>query len=475
VLLATLGGGLGLLLALWGVDLLRAAEPAGLPRADTVNIDLPVLWFTCALSVLTGIVFGLAPAWQSARTSLAEVLKENTSAAVGGVARRLRGALVVIEIALALVLLVGAGLLGKSLVRLLDARPGFDPEGVMTFALSLPSQTYGERERVNRFYTELLTRVGSLPGVTAASMSNTLPGLGAWQNDIAVEGHAPIKPGEEINVDWSIVSERYFDVMRVPVLRGRTFTPEEVQAGRPVVLVDENLARRFWPNGDALGKHIKYDSATPHEIIGVTGNVQEFGSEVPGRIRIYTPLCRSNLRVARLSLRAQGADASALAAAVAREVGALDKDLPLREVATLEEVFGRAAAPRKFNVVLLGLFAALALMLAAVGIYGLMSYTVAQRTQEIGVRMALGAQSRDVLRLVLGDGLRLALAGVAAGLLSAYALTRVLVSLLYGVRPTDPLTYAGGALLLTTVALIACYVPARRATKVDPLVALRHE
>ncbi|HEX8072782.1 MAG TPA: ABC transporter permease [Pyrinomonadaceae bacterium] len=474
LLLAALGGALGLLLALWGVDLLRAAEPAGIPRAATINLDQRVLWFTLALSLLTGVVFGLAPAWTSARANLADVLKATTSA--GGAGGRLRGLLVGTEIALALVLLVGAGLLGKSLVRLLEAKPGFEPEGVLTVALALPRQGYEEKEQVNRFHTELLARVAALPGVGAATVSNTLPGFGAWQSDIAVEGHAPVKPGEEINVDWSIVSERYFDVMRVPVLRGRTFTPEEVREGRPVVLVDENLARRFWPGGDALGKHIKYDSRTPHEIIGVVGNVRDFASEVPGRIRIYTPLCRANVRAVKLSLRpAAGASTQGLTAAVAREVHALDPDLPLREVASLAELYGREAGPRKFNAALLGLFAALALALAGVGIYGVTSYTVAQRTHELGVRVALGAQTGDVLRLVLGQGLRLALAGVGLGLLGAYALTRVLASLLYGVRPTDPLTYAGGALLLLAVALAACLVPARRATKVEPMIALRQE
>ncbi|MFL6207318.1 MAG: ABC transporter permease [Pyrinomonadaceae bacterium] len=475
VLLSLLGGAAGLLLALWGVDLLRAAEPAGLPRADTIGIDRLVLWFNCALALATGIVFGLAPAWQSAKTNLAEVLKEGTSTAVGGVGRRLRGALVVTEIALALVLLVGAGLLTKSLARLLEAKPGFNPDNVLTMSYALPRQRYTEKARINQFHAALLARVAQLPGVEAACVSNSLPGFNAWQSDIAVEGHAPLKPGEEINVDWSIVSERYFDVMRIPILRGRTFTPAEVQGGLPVVLVDETLARRFWPNGDALGKHIKYDSATPHEIIGVVGNVRDFARETPGRIRIYTPLGRQNLRAGTLSIRTGGADVPGLVAAVTREVNALDSDLPLTDVATLNQLFSAEAAPRKLNVALLGLFAALALLLATVGVYGLMSYAVVQRTQEIGVRMALGAQGRDVLRLVIRQGMTLALAGIALGLLCAYALTRVLASFLFDVRPTDPATYTLVALLLTGVTLAACYIPARRATKVDPMVALRYE
>jgi putative ABC transport system permease protein len=475
VLLSTLGGALGLLLALWGVDLLRAAEPAAIPRVESIGIDRAVLWFTCALSLATGIVFGLAPAWDSAKTNLSDALKESTTTAVGGAGRRLRAALVVTEIALALVLLVGAGLLTRSLARLLTTTPGYNPDKVLTMSLMLPKPRYEGKEQIVRFQQELLRRVAQLPGVEAAALSNSLPGLNSWQNDIAVEGHAPIKPGEEINVDWSIASEHYFDVMRIPILRGRTFTPEEVCAGRPVVLVDENLARRFWPAGDAVGKHIKYDSPTPHEIIGVVGNVKDFGREAEGRIRIYTPLGRADLRNFSLSLRMRNSDPQALAAAVGREAHALDQDLPLTDVETMTQIIGHEAAPRTFNAILLGLFAALALLLAAVGIYGLMSYSVVQRTQEIGVRMALGAQGRDVLRLIVRQGMRLALAGIAIGLVCAFGLTRVLTSLLFGVRPTDPMTYTSVALLLTFVTLAACYIPARRATKVDPMVALRYE
>ncbi len=475
VLLSILGGALGLLLALWGVDLLRAAEPAGIPRVATIGIDRLVLGFTCALSLLTGIVFGLAPAWTSAKTNLAEALKESAHAAIGGPGRRLRAALVVTEIALALVLLVGAGLLTRSLARLLTTNPGFNPDNVLTLSLSLPKPRYADKEQISRFQQELLQRVAQLPGAQAACLSNSLPGLDSWQNDIAVEGHAPLNPGEEINVDWSITSERYFDVMRIPLLRGRTFTPEEARTGAPVVVVDESLARRFWPDGDAVGKHIKYHGPMADEIIGVVGNVQDFGQESPSRIRIYSPFGAAGLRLSTLSIRLTTPDAQGMAAAVAREVHALDNDLPLTDVETMGQIIGHEAAPRTFNVILLGLFAALALLLAAVGIYGLMNYTVTQRTQEIGVRMALGAQASDVLRLVLRQGLLLALVGVGVGLLIAAAATRLLASLLYGVGAFDPLVFTGMALLLVGVAFVASYIPARRATKVDPMVALRYE
>jgi putative ABC transport system permease protein len=476
LLLSALGGAAGLLLAWWGVDLLRAAEPPGLPRVEGAGLNLTVGLFACGVTLLSGLVFGLAPAWRASRGGPAEALKAGAPGAGGAAAGgRLRAALVVTEIALAFVLLAGAGLLTRSLVRLLNADPGFDRSNVLTVPFTLPSQRYGAPE-VKRFQRELLARVSALPGVRAASVSNSLPGLGTWQNDIAIEGGASINPGEELNVDWSIVSEGYFEVMRVPVLRGRTFTESEAREGSPVVLVDENLARRFWPGGEAVGKRIKYDSPTPHEIIGVVGNVRDFGREAEGRIRIYTPLGRMNLaRGTRLSVRVEGGSAEGLAPAVAREIHEMDRDLPAEGAETLGQIFAREAAPRRFNATLLGLLAGLALALAGVGIYGVVSYTVAQRTQELGVRVALGAQRGDLLRLVLGRGLKLILPGVAAGLLAALALTRVMSSLLYGVSAYDPLTFSLVASLLAAVALLACLVPARRATKVDPMVALRYE
>jgi putative ABC transport system permease protein len=478
LLLSALGGAAGLLLAWWGVDLLRAAEPPGLPRVSGAGLNPSVALFACGITLLSGLAFGLAPAWRASRGGPAEALKAGVPGAGGGAAGgRLRAALVVTEIALAFVLLAGAGLLTRSLVRLLNAKPGFDSANVLTVPLALPNQRYADRESVRRFQRELLARVAALPGVGAASISNSLPGLDAWQTDISVEGGAPIKAGEELNVDWSIVSEDYFEVMRVPILRGRTFTEQEAREGKPVVLVDENLARRFWPGKEAVGKRIGYDSPTPHEIIGIVGNVRDFGRETDGRIRIYTPLGRAadQVRDATLSLRVEGAAAESFAPAVAREIQAIDKDLPVAGAETLEEIFAHEAGPRRFNATLLGLLAGLALVLAGVGIYGVVSYTVAQRTQEFGVRVALGAQGRDVLRLVVGRGLKLILPGVGVGLLAALALTRVMSSLLYGVSASDPLTYTLVALLLAAVALLACLVPARRATKVDPMVALRYE
>jgi putative ABC transport system permease protein len=475
VLLALLGGTCGLLLAWWGLDLFKAANPSGIPRLEELALDYRVLGFTLLVTLLTGILFGLAPARQIKTQGLNEMLKEGVKGTNGGGQGRLRGAFVVAEIALALVLLVGAGLLARSLARLLNSDFGFDARNVATLGLSLPSSRYAERERVGQFYQQLLERVAGLPGVEAVSISNEIPGRETgWTNDIAIPGHPQIKPGGEINVDWGIVSADYFKVMRIPVLRGRSFTAREVAEGSPVVIIDERLAREFWPNGDAVGQHLLYDSPTPHEIVGVIKNVRNYGTGAESRIKIYTPLNRSKLNTATLSVRA-GGDTSGLAAVLEREIHALDKDLPASELGSVERSLAHEISARRVSTVLLGVFSAVALVLAAVGIYGVMAHTVAQRTHEIGVRMALGAQKGDVLRLVIGQGMRLALIGVSLGLLASYALTRVLSSLLYGVSASDPLTFVSIALLLTLVALLACYIPARRATKVDPMIALRYE
>ena len=479
VLLGMAGGGLGLLLASWGVDLLIKFAPQDLPRLAGITIGWRVLGFTLALASLTGIVFGLAPAWQSSRTDLQEALKEggrSVSDARGG---RLRNAFVVTEVALALVLLVGAGLLIKSLARLFSSDSGFNAANVLTMEL-LPREAYPSRPKLMQFHSQLLERISALPGVEAACVGNDdLPGLEpGWQTDINPEingAYQNINPGELINVDWGIITEDYFKAMGIPLKQGRTFSVQEGLQGAAVVLVDEQLARRFWPNGDALGKHIKYDSPTPHEIIGVVGDVRNYGSETPGRIKMYTPFGRWPLPSSTLAVRSTGVDPLNLAAAIKSEVQAINSDVPVSEIATLESLLARRIAPRRFNTWMLGLFAAIALLLAAVGIYGVMSYAVTQRTHEIGIRMALGAETRHVLKLVLGHGMMLVLMGVTIGLAGAFALTRLMSSLLFGVSATDPVTFVAIMTLLAGVALLACYIPARRAAKVDPMVALRYE
>jgi putative ABC transport system permease protein len=329
---------------------------------------------------------------------------------------------------------------------------------------------------LSRLLHQVLQGVQAQAGVDRAALSAALPGLNnGWQNDIAVEGEGRRKVGELINVDWSIVSADYFQTMKIPILRGRTFTWDEDEQGKPVVLVDENLARRFWPNEEALGKHIKYDSATAHEIIGIVPAVKTYGSEAAPLIRIYTPLGRFPQRNATLSIRANNVDAKTLTAAVMRTVHEIDKDLPITDVATFDDILARESSTRRFNTGLFSVFAVLALALAVTGVYGVLSYSVSQRTHEVGIRMALGAGRRDVLRLFMQQGMKLVLLGLLIGLGGAFALTRLLSSLLFGVTATDKVTFVVVALGLTIVGVCACYLPARRATKVDPLVALRYE
>ncbi len=479
VLMAIIGGCLGLLLASWGVDLLVKFAPEDVPRLSGVAIGWSVFGFTLLLSVLTGVLFGLAPAWQSAKTDLNEALKEGSRSATDARSGRLRNTFVIAEVALAMVLLIGAGLLIKSMARLVASDSGFNAEGVLTMGL-LPREAYPSRAKLMLFHTQLLERLAALPGVESACVFNDdLPGFEpAWQNDINPEingEYQKINPGELINVDWSIITSDYFKTMRIPIKQGRDFTPQEIAQSAPVMLVDEQLARQFWPQGNAVGNHIKYDSTGPIEIIGVAGDVRNYGSESLGRVKIYTSFGRSPLPRSTLAVRSAGVDPLNLAAAIKSEVQAINPNVPVTEINTLESLLSRQVAPRRFITWLLGLFATVALLLAAVGIYGVMSYAVTQRTRELGIRLALGAQKGDVLRLMIGQSMRLVLAGLTLGLFASLALTRWLKSLLFGVSASDPLTFVVTALMLTAVACLACYIPARRATKVEPMIALRHE
>ena len=391
----------------------------------------------------------------------------------------MRSAFVVAEVALAIVLLVSAGLLIKSLAKLLQSDPGFNSTNVIAMQL-LPRQAYPTRPKLGQFYSQLLDQVGALPGVEAACLTNDdLPGIEpGWQNDINPEvngEYLKIKPGELINVDWAIVTPDYFKTMHIPIKQGRVFTRQESVRGAKVLLVDEQLARQFWPAGDAVGKHIKYDGPVPHEIIGVVGDVRNYGSESPARIKMYTPFERWPLPRSILAVRAAGVDVTSLIPAIKGAVQTINPNVPIDEIATLEERLSPNVAPRRFTTWLLGLFAGVALLLAAIGIYGVMSYSVSERTHEIGVRRALGAPDRTVMTMILRSAMTLTLIGIATGLVASIALTRVVSNLLFGVGAFDPLTFSGVAVLLIVVALAACYQPARRATKVDPLVALRRE
>lgn len=476
LLLGLTGGALGLIFASWAMSLLAKVAHETVPRMGGVEIDRRVLLFNIGASLLTGILFGIAPALRFSKTDLQETLKDSASTTTEIRGKKLRSALVVSEVAVSVALLVGAGLMVKSLLLLLKSDNGFDPNGVLTMELRVSGNRYRDRAELNGLLQQVLQTVQAQPGVEKATLSANLPGLpDGWQSDIAPEGHRPLKRGELINVDWSIVSADYFETMKIPILRGRTFTRDEDEQGKPVVLVDENLARRFWPNEDAIGKHLGYDSPTWHEIIGVVSEVRAYGSETKPLIKMYTPMGRAPQRNMILSVRASGVDPKSLTATVMSAVHSIDKDLPIAEVETFEGILARESSPRRFNALLFAVFAALALVLAATGVYGVLSYSVTQRTHEVGIRMALGAGSRDVLRLFMGQGMLLVFVGLVVGLAGAFALTRLMSSLLFGVSTTDLTTFAVVAVGLVLVGLFACYVPARRATKVDPLVALRYE
>ncbi len=476
LLLSSAGGVLGFFFASWTVVLLSRVAHETVPRMSGVQLSGKVLAFNIAVSLLTGLLFGVLPALRSSQTNLQDTLKDSSSTTTDSGGKRLRGTLVVAEVAFSVALLVGAGLLVKSLVLLLSADNGFDPNSVLTMELKVPGSHGRNPAETNRLLHRVLQAAQAQPGVQKATLSVALPGIhDGWQTDISAEGYRRVTKGELINVDWSIVTPDYFETMKIPILRGRTFTADEDEEGKPVVLVDENLARRFWPNEEALGKHIAYDSPTQHEIIGIVPAVRTYGSEEKPLIRIYTPFGRMPQRDATLSIRATTSDVKALAAGIERAVHEIDKELPIAEVATFDDILARESSTRSFNAILFSIFAALALVLAVTGVYGVLAYSVSQRTHEVGIRMALGAAHRDVLRLFMGQGMRLVFLGLVIGLGGAFALTRLMSSLLFGVSTTDTATFVAVAVGLMLVGVFACYLPARRATRVDPLIALRYE
>ncbi|MCI0389445.1 MAG: ABC transporter permease [Acidobacteria bacterium] len=479
LLFAVIGGLAGLYLAKLAIDALIALGPAQLPRLHMVGIDGSILAFTLGISMLTGVLFGLAPALQSLKLNLYDLLKEGgRSGSSGARQRRLRNALVIAEVALALVLLIGAGLLMRSFLKLQQTDPGFKPDGVLTLSFSLPRARYSQPEKTFDLYQRLIERVSALPGVKSAGATSDLPWTGYDENSgFTIEGKT-FPPNQEPTARYHFVTPTYFSTIGVPLQSGRWFDSRDIHLAPQVLLINQSLARRYWPGEEAVGKRITF-SGQPKEkdwitVIGVVGDVKDYPNSPEAVPAFYWPHAQQPSTDMFLAVRAEGQPLG-LIEAVRREVSALDKDLAVAEVRMLDTIAAVGLAGQRFTLLLVGLFAGMALALAAVGIYGVMAYLVAQRTHEIGIRVALGAQARDVLRLIIRQGLALVISGVAIGLITAFALTRLMESLLFEVKATDPVTFIIISMLLAGVALLSCYLPARRATKVDPLVALRHE
>jgi putative ABC transport system permease protein len=480
-LLAFTGGAVGLLLAIWGVDLIKALGREMLPQLQSVELSLPALAFTLVLSLLTALLFGLAPAWQSSKPNLTESLKADGRTFSGGGQRaRLRSFLVVSEIAFALVLLMCAGLLIRTVIQLQKVDPGFDYTHALKMDLGLPSIRYSTDAKKIEFYQELTKRVQSLPGVVSAGVVTPLPLSSGFDSTGFNVEYQPTQPGQEPMADRYIMTPGYLQALGIRLERGRELTDQDVGNAPPVMLVSESLAARFWPNQDPIGKRIKLpwnpgrNDEPWRTVVGVVRDVKQYGPDKPSAMALYLPHAQYPVSFMTVVARTSG-DPADMIATVRKTIRELDPDQVPTNVATMEDVMTDSIQTRRFPMFVLGGFAALALALAAVGIYGVMSYVVVQRTHEIGIRMALGARTSNVLRLIVGNALWLATAGVLLGAAGAFGLTRLMKSLLFGVVPTDVSTFVVVSFSLFVVALLACYLPARRATKIDPLVALRNE
>lgn len=475
LMLSMLGGTVGLLLALWGVDLLAAVTPGDIPRVDEIGIDGRVLAFTIAVSLFTGLLFGLVPALQASKPDLNESLKEGSKTSSTGARRnQVRSLLVVSEIALSLVLLIGTGLMIKSFMQLQRVEPGFDPANVLTMQLSLPPATYREDHQYVAFYQQLFEQIKATAGVKSAGAISELP-LTRQRNDapFTIEGQPPLPTGKQPVADVRTITPDYFSAMGIPLLRGRHFTDADTQQSAKVIIINDTLAQEFFGDEDPIGKRITIDPTT-YQIIGIARGVRHRGLRGQPFREIYFSYYQDPRTAMNLVVRTTG-DPLSLASVVQNHVKAIDKDQPVSNITTMEQLVASSIAQPRFHMSLLGIFAAVALVLAVVGIYGVMNYSVTQRTHEIGIRLALGAGARDIFRLVVGQAALMTLLGVALGLAASFALTRLISAMLFGVSPTDPFVFAALSAVLAGVALGASFIPARRAIRVDPVVALRHE
>jgi putative ABC transport system permease protein len=472
--LSLVGAVLGVVLASWGIDALLSLAPTNIPRLSGVRIDGSALAFTLVISVLTVIIFGLAPALQLSKVAPGETLKEGGRGQSGSSAGRLaRKVLVVAEVALSLVLLIGAGLLIQSFIRLRAVEPGFQSDRILTGTISLPDVRYSEPHMLVDFFRELVSRASSVPGAETAAVANPLPFMGDALYGFLVEG----RDSENVpSANYYAVSDTYFDALRIPLVKGRFFKESDSMERPRVAIINETMANRYFPGEEPIGKrmHITNGPTAFREIVGVVGDVKQYGLNTTSPAQMYEPYLQNPQYSMHLIVRAAG-EPSGLYSAVRDQVRSLDAEQPISNLQTLDHILALSIAPERFSMLLLTIFAGLAFILAAVGIYGLMSYQVGRRTREIGLRVALGASGADVLKLVVGQGMQLALIGVALGVIGALALTHLMSRLLFEVNPQDPLVFAIVSMLFTGIALLACYIPAQRATRVDPMEALRYE
>jgi putative ABC transport system permease protein len=477
MLLAFLGGIVGVSLAATIVPAVRAFSRGSVPRLADARLDASVLLYSLLLCAITGILFGLMPALQAAGKDLQVALKEGSrGSSEGGQRGKLRGLLVVSEMALALVLMTGAGLLIESFSRVMQVNPGFSSANVMTFPINLPPGPYAEPEKQVLFYRQLLERTKLVPGVEAAGLTTYLPlAGGARFIYFCPEGLACQGIGKDPTAAMRLVSADYFRTVRTPVLKGRAFSERDTAAAQPVVVVNQTLADRYWPGQNPIGKHLANSrDMIQREVVGVVSDVKFTALTAPNVEEVYLPTQQLPALATTLLVRSSG-NPQAMVAAVRAKFAEVDPNLPVTGIASMDSVVAASVAQPRLILEFVGLFAGFALLLAAIGIYGVIAYSVSTRRQEMGIRMSLGAESGDILKLVVGQGMRLALVGIVIGVVASLALTRLITTLLFGVRATDPLAFGAAALALLVTALLACYLPARRATRVDPIIVLRCE
>jgi putative ABC transport system permease protein len=478
LLLAVTGGLLGFLLAYWGVGALVALSGDSVPRSQEIQVDGWVLGFTSLVSVLIGVILGLAPALQASRPDVNEALKEGARGSVGGVGRhRIRSILVISELALSLLLLIGSSLMIKSFLRLREINAGFRPERLLTMYVSPAETRYPEDHQKVAYFRQILQEVETLPGVQSAAVAFYVPLSGSSPFfPFTIDGRPPLNPGETLTASYNAISSDYFRAAGIPLLEGREFTEQDAEKSPPVVIINGRMARRFWPDENPLGKHITLSIREPEsrEIVGVVGDIKHTRLIDDPTPEIYVPYLQQPWASMGLLARTSGEPLS-MTNGIRNRIRVVDENLPVSDVRSMDEIISSSVSQPRFNTVLLSVFAALALVLASVGIYGVMAYSVSQRTHEISVRMAMGAQQRQVLTMVLRQGIVLALSGVGIGLIAAYILTRVMSSLLYEVSATDTFVFLATSLTLVLITLVASYIPARKATRVDPVLALREE